>query len=509
VSARIAEIRKALKERIVGMKDLKNAQLILRNFIRQSLPAVKVPRVFFSLNGLISPAEGINYYNNLRKQVYDFARTDANGKLGKKLIKTTDEIKTFATDLIKNSELYKKQTPEVQDDMVSGLINAQYTGGKTHTLDIYSQKEVNKLIDIISQTDSKNFLAQAEKVFDIITEQRAKIKAGLIKEMMTLVNNKARTSKTATGKRRSKGLDAQGQSFYQNIKPILKAAITNDTNAMIAFAAELSDTNSIDEALAKQAAGETLTTKEQALLDKVLAFDTFGDILSMELEEVQDLLDGLKGIRSESIVRLNEKRAERAAQREAMTEEADNQIEQDYKSLYNPDGTRKDQNQLNQDKAAIWQSFKEMKVWSGVKQWLDRYDFIVNPISDYFRKTLAHLGTISNILDKSGTFFTDNLYRPLNRMDEVNKTGYLNEMNHLYTMANSIKGITKGYKQIRRMIESVGVVKMVIDGKNVIYNSDQLLRIYALSLNQVQRNKLNNMGFTDAWMCRNIELAVF
>ena len=497
VSARIAEIRKALKERIVGMKDLKNAQLILRNFIRQSLPAVKVPRVFFSLNGLISPAEGINYYNNLRKQVYDFARTDANGKLGKKLIKTTDEIKTFATDLIKNSELYKKQTPEVQDDMVSGLINAQYTGGKTHTLDIYSQKEVNKLIDIISQTDSKNFLAQAEKVFDIITEQRAKIKAGLIKEMMTLVNNKARTSKTATGKRRSKGLDAQGQSFYQNIKPILKAAITNDTNAMIAFAAELADTNAIDEALAKQAAGETLTTKEQALLDKVLAFDTFGDILSMELEEVQDLLDGLKGIRSESIVRLNDKRAERAAQREAMTEEADNQISNDYKSLYNPDGTPKDQNQLNQDKAAIWQSFKEGKVWISLKQWLDRYDFIVNPISDYFRKTLAHLGTISNILDKSGTFFTDNLYRPLNRMDEVNKTGYLNEMKYLDAMANSIKGVTKGYKQIRRMIESVGVVKMVIDGKNMIYNGDQLLRIYALSLNQVQRNKLNNMGFTE------------
>ena len=458
---------------------------------------MKVPRVFFTLDGLTSPAEGINYYNNLRKQVYDFARTGADGKMGKKILKTSDEIRTFAMNLIKDSELYKKQTPEVQSDMVNGFINSEYTKGPNNTLDIYSQKEVNKLIDIVSQTDAKNFLAQAEKVFDIITEQRAKIKAGLLKDMMTLVNKKAKAAITTTGKRRANGLDAQGQSFYQAIKPIIKAAITNDTDAMIQIATELSDTDAIDDALAKEAAGEKLTTKEQALLDKVLAFDTFGDILNMELEEVQNLLDGLKGVRSESIVRLNEKRAERAAQREAMTEEADNQIRDGYEMLFNADGTPKDRNQLNQDKAAIWQAFKDRKVWSSLKQWLDRYDFVTSPISDYFRKKLAHLGTISNILDKTGTFFTDNLYRALNRMDESNKTGYLNEMSNLDDMANSINGVTKGYKQIRRMIESVGVVKMVIDGKNVIYNGDQLLRIYALSLNEVQRNKLKNMGFTE------------
>lgn len=497
ISAQIADIRKAIKERLEGVKDLKKAQLILRNFIRQSLPAVKVPRVFFNLEGLTSPAEGINYFNGLRKQVYDFARTGADGKLGKKILKTTDEIRSFAINTIKQTDLYNKQTPEVQQQMVNGFINSEYTKGPSHTLDIYSQREVNKLIDVISQTDAKNFLSQAEKVFDIIVEQRAKIKAGLIKEMMNLVNKKAKAAITSTGKRRAKGLDAQGQSFYQNIKPILKAAITNDTDAMIAFAAELSDTDAIDDALAKEAAGEKLTLKEQALLDKALAFDTFGDIINMELEEVQDLLDGLKGIRSESIVRLNEKRAERAAQREAMAEEAEEQIKKDFKALYNPDGTLKDKNQLDNDKAMIWQSFKELKIWSGLKQWLDRYDFVASPISDFFRKTLAHLGTISNILDKTGTFFNDNVYRPLNRMDEVNKTGYSNEMKYLDELANSIKGITKGYKQIRRLIDSVGEVKMVINGRTDLKSGDQLARIYALSLNEVQRAKLQKMGYTD------------
>jgi hypothetical protein len=291
-------------------------------------------------------------------------------------------------------------------------------------------------------------------------------------------------------------LDAQGQSFYQAIKPILKAAITNDAEAMIKITDELSDTDAIDDALAKELAGEKLTTKEQALLDKAMAFDTFGDILNMELEEVQDLLDGLKGIRSESIVRLNEKRAERAAQREAMKQEADAQIEKDFKALYKPNGELKDSNDRLQDKAMIWQSFKDRKIWSALKQWLDRYDFVASPVSDYFRKRLAHLGTISNILDKTGSFFTDNLYRALNRMDESNKIGYSNQMNYLDGIANSISGITKGYRQIRSKL-ALGAIKMSINGKTVIYNADQLLRIYTLSLNSIQRAKLEKMGFTE------------
>jgi hypothetical protein len=499
VSAQIADIRKALKERLVGMKDLKKAQLILRNFIRQSLPAVKVPRVFFNLDGITSPAEGINYFNSLRKQVYDFARTAPDGTVGKKiLVKDAEKIKEFTINLLKGTEVYKNQSPEVQADMENAIVNSQYTKGASHTLDIYSQKEVNKLIDIVSQTDSKNLLAQAEKVFDIITEQRAKIKNGLLKDMLVLVNKKAATNKTGSGKVRSRGLDAQGQAFYKSIKPIVAAAIKNDTEAMLKIADELSDVEAIQDALDKESAGEDLTTLERALLDKVYAFDTFGDILNMELEEVQDLLDGLKGVRSASIIRLNEKRADRAAQREAMTAAADEQISTDFKALYNPDGSPKGKNKLDSDKAMIWLSFKEGKIWSALTQWLDRYDFIRSPLTDYFRKTLAHLGTISNILDKSGTFFADNVYRPLNRMDEVNKTNYINETKNLDDIANSIKGVTKGYKQIRRLIESVGVVKMNIIGQGIDpRNGDQLARIYALSLNEVQREKLRNMGYTD------------
>ena len=44
---------------------------------------------------------------------------------------------------------------------------------------------------------------------------------------------------------------------------------------MIALANELSDVNAIDEVILKESKGEKLTSKEESLLNKVLAFDTF------------------------------------------------------------------------------------------------------------------------------------------------------------------------------------------------------------------------------------------
>jgi hypothetical protein len=82
-------------------------------------------------------------------------------------------------------------------------------------------------------------------------------------------------------------------------------------------------------------------------------------------------------------------------------------------------------------------------------------------------------------------------------MDERSKVGYFREMTNLDSIANSIPGITKGYKQIRNMLQT-GVHEFTINGQKQIYNADKLLRIYALSLNDVQRGKLKQMGWDDA-----------
>jgi hypothetical protein len=370
----------------------------------------------------------------------------------------------------------------------------------SNTLGIFSQSDVNTLINSINDVNDKNILAKAEEIFNIVLSQREKMKKVSLKEMANLVSKKARAAKTSTGKKRSKGLDAVGHLFFESIKPIIKAAINNDTDAMIEIATELSDQDAIDDAIAKQMRGETLTLQEQILINKAMAFDTFGDILSMELEEIDALLNILKENRTDSIARLSQIREERALQREAVDFEAKNQIQNDFPELYNQDGTPKNANQLEQDRLSIWQSFKERKVWEGVKKWASRFDFEnIGSISNFFRTYLMHLGTLSNILDKSGKFFTDNVYRPLNRMDEVFKMGFSNQKSKLDEIANSISGIKKGYKEVRRML-SKGVIKMSLNGKQFLTNADELLRIYALSKNDIQKQKLKDMGIDDAFL---------
>ena len=62
-------------------------------------------------------------------------------------------------------------------------------------------------------------------------------------------------------------------------------------------------------------------------------------------------------------------------------------------------------------------------------------------------------------------------------------------------IANSIPGITKGYRQIRKQLY-VGIIELNIKGKTQRFSGDQLLRIYALSKNETQRAKLEKQGFT-------------
>jgi biotin carboxyl carrier protein len=74
-------------------------------------------------------------------------------------------------------------------------------------------------------------------------------------------------------------------------------------------------------------------------------------------------------------------------------------------------------------------------------------------------------------------------------------------MDHLDMLANSIDGINKGYKQIRKMLE-IGIHEFQTTRRISNLNGNQLLRIYALSKNDIQRAKLKKMGFGDQEMQR-------
>ena len=233
----------------------------------------------------------------------------------------------------------------------------------------------------------------------------------------------------------------------------------------------------------------------------------------MQYEEVLDLLEKIKGIKADGIARFKAAREARAMENEAFRQAADNQILQLRPELFrevtDKDGNKvmkvKNKEQRYQERAAIRLALEKGKVFKAIKIILDRWDFTsITGIVDFARNRLSNLGTLSNLLDnkaKGFTFFYDNIYRAVNRMDESAKSGYFQQMKAFDTIANSIGGITKGYKQIQKMLQSKPYT-FIVNGVEASLNIDNLMRIYALSKNEVQAGKLSEMGFTPQEMQR-------
>jgi hypothetical protein len=358
-------------------------------------------------------------------------------------------------------------------------------------------------VNMLNETSVSNFVDYMTNVFADVKEKN---RQSLLNDLLKLVSQKAKAAKTDSGKRRSKGLDDIGQAFFEAIKPIIRAAVNKDIDALQKIRESIDD-DLINEIIIKNLNGKELTSKERVLLDQSLAYDTFADVANMNIEQIQALYDQLKDARTESIARLKSKRIERAEQVKALHDEVDSQIRAAYSALYNEDGKLKDNNELKDDVKDIWNSFNKLKVWDGVKKLFGRYDFSVAPsVFDFMRKHLLHIGTLSKILDKSGTFFTDNVYRALNNMDEKNLRGYFNQREVLDAMANKIKGITKGFKEFKsKMSNELITLDNIINTKTgnkrtTTMTQDEAMRIYALYKNPVQREKLIKMGFDEATM---------
>ena len=229
----------------------------------------------------------------------------------------------------------------------------------------------------------------------------------------------------ASGKPKARGLDASGQQFFKDVKEILVAAANNDVEKMIALANELSDVNAIDEVILKESKGEKLTSKEESLLNKVLAFDTFGDVMNMDVEQLTNLINDLKNVKKQSILNLKSRRLMRAKKYSLLGEKVTSEIKENYPMLFDSDGNLKNQNTLNQEQRQIWKAFSNLKFWDAAKKYYNRFNFqTVTGLYDWARGLLAHVGTLTNLVDnvsKGNTFFFDNIYMKLNDMNTNDK----------------------------------------------------------------------------------------
>jgi hypothetical protein len=398
-------------------------------------------------------------------------------------------------------ELGRDVGKELAKEIRAMKVNGQITTSQATNI-ISRLTQVNPL----NETSVSNFVDYMTEVFAKVKEKN---RQSLLKDLVNLVSAKAKTARTESGKRRSKGLDAVGQAFFDAIKPIIKAAANNDVDALEEIKSSI-DEDLINDLIIKTLNGQEPTTRERVLLDQSLAYDTFADLANMDIDQIQELYNQLKDKRTESIANLKSRRIERAKEIKALHEEAEAEIKAGFNVLYNEDGTLKDDNQLIDDRKEIWNSFRNLKIWDGVKKWGARYDFnTVTGIFDYFRNNLAHLGTLSNILDKKGDdgFFTTNVYNALNDMDTTHLEGYYTQSEALDQMANKIDGITKGYSEFKsKMSNEIITLDNITSSKNEkvkwqsLMNQDQAMRIYALYKNPIQREKLIKMGFDEANM---------
>jgi len=385
----------------------------------------------------------------------------------------------------------------------------------------YSKAQVAKLTKVVNEVNEDNYIVKAQKVLDLVEEKREQIRKATIREIIGFVKRSAKTYKTPGGRIRTRGLDAPGRAFFLEANRVLAAVFKKDQTDIMNIGFNLANNPEVDIATAKLMNGENLTVKEQMLIDQKDAYDLFAPLSDMSLEQVEAVLEDLKVTAGFSRLNLKTIRMERAARLNALRQGVKDSVEGNWggtvtKEVEKDGETKivaKDSNELATDRANK-KSFKDIMLEGGLQ---DKYRALVEWSKETKRLTpskliknaqwWAHLGTITSVM---GEFFNENIYNKINRMKEQNLRGEYAQKEKLNDIANSIDGITNGYEEITQLIfmgsgtrvltaDEQGLTLSVKAGRRK-FTTDELMRIYALSKNPIQRAKLERQGFTDEVM---------
>jgi hypothetical protein len=517
-----ASIKEVLKGRGFKVADITSAMEVNVDAFTQ------LPEAFGRLEGGVN--QGMQLFKDVRDSLSKFVTPE----------KTLSDVRQKAMDLIKENPIYKAQPEQTQMEILVDFdktlktrsnvavqkeiaaiknnlrqrkINSQnlkaaqiqlrnYIRKALPKSKTYTQAQINKLISRVTKSTVDTFQADTEYVMNIVDQQKTKMKKAAIKDMLKLVKAKAMTAFTKSGKRRAKGLSKEGTAYFKAVKQILTADVDDLNKIQEDLQNENSEINSLIE---KQQDGQKLTQIEQAKVNLALAMDTFGDVSNMSLEEVQDLMQQLKDVRAESIATFKSRRLARVEANKNMKEKADAQIKDTNPMLFDADGNVLNKNERNARKNEILSHFRSFEIGKAFSALGERMAFsTASEFIQSMKQMFQHLGTLTNVLDRvtqGKNFFTNNVYDALNRMDDLNNGGLFQTQKKLDDIANTIPGITKGVKQIYSKLNTgVHVLKLKRSdtGREYtdIFNADELMRIYALSLNDTQRQKLEAQDIT-------------
>ena len=572
-----------------GFTDMKEINEALRTKLDN---LETMPREFENIEEGVEA--GRTLFEDVRQKLNRFANLDEKGNVTNKRTKTFSEIRAKAVELLQNEPVFQNQAKRIQLELLSAFdrklgirsnpsIRQKISEVRARLKDIYfgeksilavqrkmrmavrsmlpksenfTRGTVNRLTKLITDTTEKNYPEQMEKLLKEIESKRALMKTELLKKMMNLVEKKAKVAITASNKRKSTGLDAIGQSYFAEVKRVLKLAISDDVDGLQAMMNEVNQAE-LEQAIeqvrinndpnALPESKTPLTTDQRKLIDKQMAIDTFGDVVTMELEDVNSLFNEVKLTRAESIARLNSRRAERRGKVTVIKDAFEAQMAMDYKELFYEDGTVKSKGALISARKTFRQQMKDNGFFGGLTNWLQQFavnnKYETNSVRKFMRQNLTHFGSINNILDRGKEgMFTKTFFNRLNQMAEETLAGVFRTEKILDSMAKSL-GVPK--KNFRTWRNSIGEKPISISGiidSNAItvaenkiqkiqnsklktpaqkaaaikkinenlkklgqdktyegrFTPDQALRIYALSKNSVQRSKLERQGITDA-----------
>lgn len=489
-----------------------------------------LPFAFQNIEGGVD--KGLKLFRGIQKKINDFKKKNKVNK---------GEIRALAQDILKNTDVYKSlsefeknelsvaldktletranRTVQKEITRIKNIIRGYKKGVKDlrlaqielknfirNALPVsqgYSQNDIADTVALVTNIKSKkDFPAAVEKVIKKVEAARERKKKSLITKLKNFVSSKSKVISTGSKRRKSKGLDAQGQQFFAQVNAILKAALgSGSIDKMAVIANELSDIGRYNEIISKEARGEKLSIKDSKFLDKSIAFEMFADIKDKSLEDLQVLFEDLQSGAKDSKQVIKEKRIRKAYADAKLKEEATSQIEKDFPMLFiqvqNSKKVLKSNNEVQDDIKEINKSFAKLKIWQGLKKVYENYDFTVGKsISSFFKNKIAHLGSLSRILDNYSTtgFFQKQIYDRLNIMSENSIRGNYYQQQIIDSIADSIEGVEGGYSGILKILEKIGVKEITKGKRKVEYTSDQIMRMYALSLNDLQRQRLNDEG---------------
>ena len=485
IASRLTALKRNINERKIGEKELRAVQSKLKDFINNNLTkaGAYTQSEIKSLLSIVEKVTKDNYQAKAERIVKMAEKHEArinNANLKKEAAEIRNDIK--------QKKLGANELKALQIQ-IRNTIRESLPKSKT-----YTQAQINKLISIVANTNENNFDAQINKVIKEVEAQRKKIRRNEVVEIQKLLSRGSKADvKGSKSKATATWLDARGSKFFSVAKGILNDVLSGNS----ARGTQV-DNGVLEDILQKWLSDEALTSAEEEILNEAFAYDMFGNIGNMDLEQVVELKEKLKLAAKISATRFKLKRQIQAENRKEVYQEAREAISKNFKILYNPDGTRKSDNDLQAQRDLIWENFSSLKIWSGIKQWANLYDLkTMAGIGDYFRNNLAHLGTLTNILDKSGDFFTKNIYAALNIMHEDWNKGYYQQGEKLNDLAKSIPGIESYKDLISKFAKGTIDIKLNSSEKSVKIDSDEAMRLYALSKNEDQLRKLNNMGINE------------